>query len=553
MRMSVSALHETYRVRPDIFMKVNQERLYVRYLDRHYIVRLNEELRRSVTAFLDRLDGWHPLANVISLFPQSHRPSLLKFLDFLLQKGAAFRLPDGPLPAELAPVAHTLTYLSEYVAHPVDSYRRFSSSRILLVGGGYALTSAIRTLSRFGVQQLSVMNIPELGCCAFTEDELATCFDEVKTSPDARLTSVPPESISLESMRSFDHVLHCQERMSVTLWEEFSALPAAAQLYGVIAGQTLCITNHIDDVRRLARIRGADPDGTTTVAPSLGLIGGAIVALTLFDHLTGVRPLTAGHYHYCDLEAQGALRSAPRYHLRGIPEAASSPVTIEGSADLPHASDEWEELAAAPLFPLRDLVEATDQRSYIKVYTASFRATDGSDSQRGTVAGAGFTKQLCLRQLLLTLIGKHGLALSRGVAAEDNVCIDTAARLRRANKISANLRPRLADASAMEAAAVQLGAKEEYIVFCIGTSFDVLVSWADLATADEEFSRCLVARAGSTEVFMPYADAPSTDDRQALLFGLYAALWSRNADKRYSVAETYLPGAALAFAGSSET
>jgi hypothetical protein len=528
----VHAQHGVYRLRPDIFVKATSERLYLSHRDSHYILRLGSELIQSVGDFIDCIDGEQSLIEILGRLPNAHQRAMLKFLRFLLDKGMAFQLVGGAFPAELYEVRETLDYLSEYCSDPVERYYHFVSRRIMLVGAGYALTSAIKTLARIGIRQLAVLHVPGLGHHGFEEQELRQGFEEAKVRADAELryfaegSAVDPE---------LDVILHCHERPDVSWLDRMARSAPALQLLGLVGGSHLFIT---DDAADAADIIEGVRSGTfepASISPTASLIVGATCALALFDQLAGIRPAAVNSYRHYDLRAQGSMQTAQRCALIPLGDLPLATTAAGGLAT------DWPRLAEAPLFPLGPMRERTEVRGYIKVYTVVARAHTQRTLPRVALAAAGFTKQGCQQQLVLALAGVHGLGLSC-CSADEQACLGHAANLLRQAQI---LAAGVHFDSALDPVHPPLGPREEYIAFCVSTSFDLRLQWHDVTTGDAVMPRCLRVRAGTVAAFMPYAIEPAAVDREALLFSLYVQLWARQCGETYDVQRVLVPAGSL--------
>jgi hypothetical protein len=523
-----------YRLRPDIFVKSTSERVYLSHRDCHYILRLGSELMVSVGEFIDCIDGEQSLGATMSRFPSTHQPALLKFLHFLLQKGMAFRLDSGAFPAQLRQVRETLDYLSQYCSDPVERYRHFASRRTLLVGGGYALTSAIKTMARIGIRQLAVLPAPQLGHHHFDEQQLRACFEETKVLHDAELRFVAADALHA-AQPAFDVILHCHERVDVSRAGQLAQTSPALELMGLIAGRYLFITDSTLDAADIAEGDRAGMFEPACAAPTAGLIAGATCALALFDQITGIRPAGIADYHYYDLQAQGSLQTARRCRLDPLEQEPGAP-----AADVGVAID-WPRLAEAPLFPLQPLQERTEARSYIKLYTVTTRAHAERAGLRVMLAAAGFTRHDCQQQLMLALTGIHQLGLSCCSPDEWAAFSHAACLIRRARAVVRDL----SQPAVYEQRSPSLEARQEYIAFCISTTFEARLDWQDVATGQGEFPRCLIVRANDAAAFMPYSAGITDADRQRLLFGVYAQLWARQHGQGYETQSVFVPAAAL--------
>ncbi|GLR12411.1 hypothetical protein GCM10007907_12010 [Chitinimonas prasina] len=528
--MSALVPSSTYRVRPDLFIKVSEERLYLRHREQHYILRLGSELIRSIFQFLDGNDGRLPLHAVLAAFPETHRQALLKFLGFLLDKDMAFRQRSGSMPPELAPVTDTLSYLADYLDDPIAAYEAVARQRLLLVGQGYALSSAIKTLSRLGLRNLWVQ--VQADAPGFDEAELAACYDQLSCWPDARLGFIrqPADLVAV----GIDALLYCGMPEAAPV-----AQPCTAY-YGYLQGAHACLS--------LAPLDTSPLDGSAECPPNMALVGGAVLATAWFDHLCGVQTLLPGQYQHYPLHGQGRLQSAPALRLR--PLDALPPVADVGPHAAPHIGRQLDSLLGTPLFPLHSLREETDQRSYIKLYSLVCQDArqQGQDSPR--LLAAGFDRQDCLQRLLLQLPTTRACWFDSSDAAERQASLLAAAHYQSAHALLATRLPTLLS-SVNQALSQLLGPREEYIAFCIGMAFAQAVRWYEGPLDLDGLPHCLVAQAGAAVVCLPYGDAPTEADRSALLFTLYAALWRQAQGEALPAYEVLLPASHHPFHGTA--
>lgn len=538
--MSLTLPTDTVRVRPDIFIKCADDRLYLRHGEHHYLLRLTADRIDWTLRFLDGNDGHRPVGQVLTQFPMGQHAALLKFLDFLIEKGAAFVLRGGPIPPELNPVSDTLVYLNEYVSDPVSRYEQFSARRLLVVGGGYALSSLLKTLARLGAQRLAVVNLSISGHCQISDAELARGFDEVKSWPDAQINFIPPDT-PLDLQR-FDEILHCHERIDPEQCRSWAERTGVPQRYGFVTADALYITDDHGQALTLSRDASEAELSVPSALALRGLIGGAELGLACFDWLTGIKPHPPNHYQHFNLVEQGARKLSLHCHLRSLTELVCEDCSSLGPGveATRMTTADWDDLAYAPLFPLQRMKEETDPQSYIKLYTLATRPPHTDLLPQGPLAAAGFDKSMCQRQIALTLIARCGLWFTGSHARERIECADAAKRFALARTVVDKVRP--SSTTAMPPIQnLQLSGREQYIAFCIGTSFGATVHWQELDTGHSEFPHCVIACANDIPVFLLHESGPSSHDREQLLFGLYAALWARRTGSGYTVTDVFLP------------
>lgn len=520
-------LSDIYNIRPDIFVKGAEDRLHIQHGGKNFILRLQRELIDSLYECLGRMDGVRCVGDILGSLPEAHRAAVLKFLGFLVDKRAAFHVADPDDEEALAPVGETLGYLRLYADDSAATFRRFAKARILVVAGGYALASAIKTLARLGIQDLHVVNTGLAGPGAWSDTDLRACFDELRRWPDAALTILQSAQNQLPA---FDHVLHIldQSHYSEIHRHVAEACLDAEQLVAAYTDRHVCLMRLNDHAK-------ADPARFASRCVEPGkLIAGAVTTLFFFDHLCNIRRLRPGRYHYYSLHGESTLRFAGLDKLLPVddilPAEQASPLSAGVALDT---------LLAQPLFPLHDMVEHTDPGSYLKLYALRFAAENGS----GMLVAAGHDKQQCQASLLSQLVTRHGLWFAQSNAAE----LDAVRRLRatqaHAERVAMTLRG--LDVAQHALQCPDLTAPEQYIAFCINAGFGERVQWRQAATGDPVLSMCALLCAGDVVLFIPHEGTLATGERQAGLLALYAALWNKRigGDRLHDV--IVAPGALL--------
>lgn len=508
-----------YWIRPDIFIKSGDDKLYLRYQEKHYVLKTPGDRIADILLFLDLFDGRRGLASILAEFPEARHSVLQRMLGFLVDKGAAFAVAPSSSVNGLSAVADTLAYLAEYSGSPVDRYRRFAAQRLVLAGGGYSLISAIKTLARIGSRRLFVLHGPALGRHRFADADLMLAFDSARAWPDAEMVLVEPSSLR---QQAFDWLLECSESTA----SEVSGIALeraapAGRLLGSISAGSLVIAD--------APMPWSQPSpmaaGQAQPGPVHLQTAGACFALAAFDAITAVRPWLAGHYGHYPLDGIQPLRFAPRVQLRSWPELDRSLPAVAESKRVVELLDAWHECAPGPLFPIERPEEITAESSYVKVYRLAYSVWRDGRARRQTVLAAGYDRPGCLREALAVMASVGGLWLEGSDVSERMQMARTAIVFQRVRRLVADLSPSLQRAVRLgELAAPALSAREEYIQFCIGSRFSTAVIIVDMATGDAEMPRCRAALAGSIAVHMPYCGDVLPADGERLLFRLYAEL-----------------------------
>ncbi|WP_175016901.1 hypothetical protein [Massilia sp. YMA4] len=443
------------------------------------------------------MDGAQPLGDVMEQIPAAYRGYILKFLEFLLAKSAAFRIGTPGADTDLQPVHESLLYLRSFVDDAAGAFRRFAAERILLAAGGYALHSALKTLACLGARRVGVLQTGEM----WQPHELRTAFAELARWPDAGLDIVAaPDS-------TYTYVVQVADDAAAPFETLLAALPAARHLVAFAADGQLCALSGGD--------LGALPlrHGVAPLAPPDGLCAGATAAMICFDDLCGVRPLQQRRYLHFGLDGDVPMNSAGLYPLLPFDTGRA------GAAGAIAVAARVEELASTPLSPLRAPVECTVEGSYLKLYTLDAYLP----GQPGPVAlvGAGMTRAQCLSGALLQLVAGQRHWFDHASADERAAVGAYLARLDAARRAVAPLR---AVAPAFGSAQA-LSAREQYMVFCINATHGVPVQWADAALDAAAWPRCAVLRAGTALLYLPHAGTLGAAQREAGLLALYGTLW----------------------------
>lgn len=486
-----------YMLRPDIFLRSAVDRIHIQHAGEHYMVRLQPECIRHLYAFCDLLDGNRALGDAMENIPAAHRGYIVKFLEFLLSKRAAFHVDSALAESHLAPVQDSLLYLRSFVDDSAAAFGRFLSTHILLAAGGYALIGAIKTLACLGVRSLSVLQTGAV----WQPRELHAAFADLARWPDATLAIVDAPT--------HDHtcVLQCADDAAFPFERLIAALPHAHHLVAFAAGGQLCALRG-GDLPLLVPRRAGPPPG-----PPDALCAGATAATICFDDLCGVRPVAAQRYLHFGLDADVPMNSAGLYPLLPFADGRA------GADDAIAIAARVEELLHTPLSPLRAPVERTAEGSYIKLYT--YEACLGSDGATVTLASAGMTRLQCLAGALRQLIDDTGHWFSNTAPAERAA---VGAYLEQLDSVRRAVLP-LRAAAPTPGTAPALSPREQYLSFCINAAYGVRVRWADAPLASAAWPRCTVLSAGDMTVYLPHDGTPAGSQREAGLLALYAALW----------------------------
>lgn len=486
-----------YSIRPDIFLRNAEDRMHIQYAGNNFIIRLRNDCIQHIYQFCDMLDGTQPLGDAMEQIPAAHRGHILKFLEFLLAKSAAFRIAAPGADADLQPVRESLLYLRSFVDDSAAAFRRFAAARILVAAGGYALHSALKTLACLGARRVGVLQLGEM----WQPHELSAAFAELARWPDAGLDLVAGAETA------YNYVVQVADDAAAPFATLLHALPHARHLVAFAADGQLCALRG-DDLALLPLRHGAAP-----LAPPDGLCAGATAAMICFDDLCGVRPLPECRYLHFGLDGDVPMNSAGLYPL--VPFES-------GSAGAPGATvvaARVEELAATPLSPLRAPVECTVEGSYLKLYTLD--AFLPGQPGPVTLVGAGMTRAQCLGGALLQLVAGQRHWFDHANAEERAAVGAYLARLDAARGAIAPLRT----VAPVFGPAPALSAREQYMVFCINATHGVPVQWADAALDTLAWPRCTVMRAGTAVLYLPHDGTLHAAQREAGLLALYGALW----------------------------
>jgi hypothetical protein len=531
--MNALSLTHIYRIRPDIFIKSSTDRVHISYQSRHFILKMGANVIASLLEFLDKNDGSRPLKESLMGYAEQQQNTFIKFLDFLVQKGAAIKQdPDVANKGDLSAVADTITYLAEYHSDPAQRYLNFASQRLLIVGDGYALLSATKTLARMGVKKLAIAILPQCGRFHFSQHDLQKAFVQHQRWHDAVLDFV--ELRGNTSDGHYDNALVCSELAIDSKVQTRLNLNATHVQYGALSARHAFLS-----CEPIAPTLLAADDQQTQASLLSHLIAGANIAVAWCDHLMGVRAQLPGSYQYYDLHQQSWTKTANQHRL--VPISVS-----QGQADLAAdttLSGQLDQLSMEPLFPIGAFEELTDSATYIKLYRSELRLAGDRDDTMALrkVVAAGFSRKQCQHTILAEIATVHQVWLERGAAQERANFARAASLMSHARYILETKHHLIKNALAEATTAVASSKSEEYLFFCIETSFGTHIRIKRLSTGDAIWPHCLAATAGNQSVFLLFSDELTDADREALWFGLYAALWACQNDAGDTVNKVFLP------------
>lgn len=535
--MNALSLTHSYRIRPDIFIKSSTDRVHISYQSRHFILKMGANAIAALLEFLDKNDGSRPLNESLMGYAEQQQNTFIKFLDFLVQKGAAIKQnPNTENDHDLSAVADTITYLAEYQADPVQSFLNFASQKLLIAGDGYALLSATKTLARMGAKKLSIAILPQCGRFHFSQQDLQKAFIQHQRWHDAALEFVELHGNSVRE--SFDHALVCSELAIDTKIQTLPHINAAHVHYGALSARHAFLS-----CEPIAPTLLAADDQQMQASLLSHLIAGANIAVAWCDHLMGVRTQIPGSYQYYDLHQQSWTKTANQHRLVPISALQKQP-TMTADTTL---SGQLDQLSAEPLFPIGAFEELTAPGTYIKLYRTELRIADalGDGIELRKVVAAGFSRKQCQQTMLAEIATVHQVWLERGVVQERANFARAANLMSHAQRIVETQRHLIENALAEATTAVAKSKSEEYLYFCIETSFSTHIRTKHVNTSDAIWPQCLAATAGNQSVFLLFKDEPTDTDREALWFGLYAALWAYQNDGGDAVNKIFLPQTAL--------
>lgn len=535
--MNALSLTHSYRIRPDIFIKSSPDRVHISYQSRHFILKMGANAIASLLEFLDKNDGTRPLKESLMGYAEQQQNTFIKFLDFLVQKGAAIKQdPNAANDSDLSAVADTITYLAEYQADPVQSYLNFASQKLLIAGDGYALLSATKTLARMGAKKLSIAILPQCGRFHFSQQDLQKAFIQHQRWHDAAVEFIEIRDNTIDNR--FDHALVCSELAIDPKVQTLPHINAAHVHYGAMSARHAFLS-----CEPIAPTLLAADDQQTQASLLSHLIAGANIAVAWCDHLMGVRAQVPGSYQYYDLHQQSWTKTANQHRLVPI-SALQGQTALAADTTL---SGQLDQLSAEPLFPIGAFEELTAPGTYIKLYRTELRIADTLSNaiELRKVVTAGFSRKQCQQTMLMEIATIHQVWLERGAAQERANFARAASLMSHAHRIvETNLH--LTETALDEATTAVANSKsEEYLFFCIETSFSTRIRTKRFNTCDAIWPHCLVAAAGNQSVFLLFKDEPTDSDREALWFGLYAALWTKQNDGGDTVNKIFLPHAVL--------
>jgi bacteriocin biosynthesis cyclodehydratase domain-containing protein len=153
------------RLRQDTAFLQGPDRTYVRNANTAIVLK-GTSAYRWLVAIGRQLDGERTVADLCGGLSAPQRETVTQLVSSLVDNGFAMVTAEEPVALD-APTgvafASQIAFLDHHTDRPASRFAQFRYSRVLLLGGGPALTAAGRALLRNGLAELSVTaHVPEL-------------------------------------------------------------------------------------------------------------------------------------------------------------------------------------------------------------------------------------------------------------------------------------------------------------------------------------------------------------------------------------------------------
>lgn len=505
---------DVYNIRPDIFIRSTEDKIHIQYAGKDFLINLPRDAINAVYEFLKLVDGEREISEVLTLIPEAYHRLLCKFLDFLIKQKAAFRVKGAAQNTDLLPVSQTLTYLRAYCDDSEEVFRRYCRCKILLVGGGYSLISAIKTFARLGTTHISVY---QTGTFSenWTDAELHNCFTSLSPWPDARLSI--ESFINDAAPNEYTHVLNFSG-VDREITKNVINLSREAQYANAhFVNGNICLTFNDNISSYIVRL----PSQESISFSKDELTAGAVISLLFFDVICGIREIHEYEYCYYSLSEEQPVQKAVFTPLIPANMARS-----EISAGGVKVCSSFEQLSLAPLFPIAPSITA-EPNSFLKIYSAPMvnprPAHAHSNIESHILYGLGLSKEQCCRNMLLYLLCVYDTWFSNNEPSECEEVIEFYQSYLRIKDVLEPLRSQLNAREKLRL--VENKAPSDYICFCINATFGQRVKYSLVELQDAEFPACTILFAGTVTIFLPHSEKMQEPQLFTGLLALYTALW----------------------------
>lgn len=373
------------QVRPDIFVKSAGDKMHINFKNKNFILTLGKDKHLVVFNFIELCDGSRTLEQALEGFEQADKELLEGFYQFLVQNKMVFNIAD-----DVAHVAGTslLTHAAQYLDSPIAAVESVTQSPLLVIGSGYSLLGAIKTIAQAGILNVQIINADELGIFTLTNETLESVFADHATS-ESQSCEILPFS-DLADRLSHAHVLQVHDKFDSKLYQ---FVKNGAQKFVVQAvGHNGCavISNKGINLQQ----KRHQP---VTSKGDLSLLGATTAAVGI-DMMLGIHN-TPGYLYY-RLDMTEMVGSAKQFDVLPLEDAENGDVDV---------INDFQKLCEVPLSPLVNFEQLDLSQQYLKVFQVTVQVRGGAQL---LITGAGFNAKEAADNILNKLAIEHELWFS---------------------------------------------------------------------------------------------------------------------------------------------
>lgn len=233
------------RLKGHVYFNKVDEGVYFQGQTGGFIVK-GDKIYPLVSKIISFIDAGYRLQDIQGQLPEKIRPffnSLMAQLDehqMLVEREGEKLVPDVWLQNKA--FCDFFTYLQENASEFTSLFPKWQKQKVLLIGEGYALKSAVEALANSGLNELTVVltegklnsvTLPELkNALDYYKHQLPGFSYQLKTASEFGVTDNTSENPL--ALASFDYVLQCASELDSSLGAK--ALPIATDVPGCVAG-----------------------------------------------------------------------------------------------------------------------------------------------------------------------------------------------------------------------------------------------------------------------------------------------------------------------------
>ncbi|HVB25162.1 MAG TPA: TOMM precursor leader peptide-binding protein [Ktedonobacteraceae bacterium] len=176
-----------------------------------------KSIARWISALSPYMTGQYTLDELCDRLEPAYRDAVVRLVDVLLERGvlknAVLETPELLEQAVRQRFRTQIEFLDHYVDRPLERFKDFRESRVLLIGAGESLTSLALCLARNGMQQLLLapMDDPALHL-ARLEPELTVLR---RCGCEAQLALIANSSPAVVDLARYDVIVYCADNGSL--------------------------------------------------------------------------------------------------------------------------------------------------------------------------------------------------------------------------------------------------------------------------------------------------------------------------------------------------